>query len=336
VSPARRPRVMTLGLMLLAPVVGEYLLGNTPISQIGALLLYLPLYGAGAVVVRECGRRLGGWPTIALFAAAYALVEEAPVDQMVFNPGYLGLSSFHTYGEIPGLGISGTLVLYSLALHTVWSICVPIAVLESFDPTPSQPWLGRRGLAAIAALFVLGCVSLGVLQANDQGFVGTPLQFTVSAVVIVVLVVAGVLVGRRPPPDKAPGEPPRPVVLGLAAFALTSAYWFGSGVPGPPLQTAWLALVVVVAVVAIRRWSRRAGWDGRHQLALAAGAAATYGLWFGPVQAVEAGTGPSEILLGAVVFGLLVLAVLVAARRSLAGRARHPGAYGEVRERPST
>lgn len=311
---------MTLGLMVLAPIVGEYLLGNTPISQLGALLLYLPLYGAGAVLVRECGRRLGGWPTIALFAAAYALVEEAPVDQMVFNPGYLGLKSFDSYGAIPGLGISGTLVLYSLALHTVWSICVPIAIVESFDPTPSQPWLGRRGLAAIAALFVLGCVSLGVLQANDQDFVGTPVQFIVSGIVIVALVVAGVLVGRRPPSRTVPGGSPRPVVVGLAAFALTSAYWFGSGVSGLLLQTGWLALAVVVGVLMIRRWSRRAGWEGRHRLALATGAAATYALWFGPVQAVEAGTGPSEILLGAVVFGLVVMAVLVAARRSLAGR----------------
>jgi hypothetical protein len=160
-------------------------------------------------------------------------------------------------------------------------------------------------------------VSLGVLQATDQNFVGTAAQFTVSGLVIAALVLAGVLVGRRPPPPTVPGDPPRPIVVGLAAFALTSAYWFGSGMPGLLLQTAWLALAVVVAVVAIRRWSRRAGWDRRHPLALAAGAAATYGLWFGPAQAVEAGTGASEILLGALVFGLLVLGVVLAGARSL-------------------
>jgi hypothetical protein len=313
----RRPTALTLGLMLLAPIVGEFLLGNTPISQIAALLLYLPLYGAGAVLVRECGRRLGGWPAMALFAAAYALIEEGPVDQMVFNPGYLGLGSFATYGELPGLRISGTLVLYSLALHTVWSICVPIAIVESFDTTPTLPWLGRRSLASIAALFVFGCISLGILQATDQDFVGSAVQFTVSGIVIAALIVAGVLAGRRPRAPTVPGDPPRPFVVGLAAFALTSAYWFGSGVPGLVLQTAWLALAVVVAVVLIRRWSRRTGWDRRHPLALATGAAATYGLWFGPAQAVEAGTGTSEILVGAIVFGLLVLGVIVAAGRVL-------------------
>ncbi len=308
--------------MLLAPIVGEYLLGNTPISQIGALLLYLPLYGAGAVVVRECGRRLGGWPTIALFAAAYALIEEGPVDQMVFNPGYLGLGSFDGYGEVPGLGISGTLVLYSLALHTVWSICVPIAIVESFDPTPREPWLGRRGLATVVAVFVGGCGALAVLQATDQDFVGTPVQFVVSAIVIAGLVLAGVLVGRRPARSRVPGDPPRPALVGLAAFVLTSAYWFGSGVPGLLLQTAWLALAVVVGVVALRRWSRRAGWGGRHALAAAAGATATYALWFGPVQAVEAGTGADEIAIGAIVFGVLVLGVLYAGAQSLRARLR--------------
>ncbi len=130
---------MALGLVLLAPTVGEFLLGNIPISQYASVLVLAPLYGGGALLVRETARRLGrGWPTIVLFAAAYALIEEGPVDQMVFNPGYLGLDSFAGYAEIPGLGISGTLVLWSLALHTVWSICVPIALVEAFDPTPDR------------------------------------------------------------------------------------------------------------------------------------------------------------------------------------------------------
>ena len=323
----RHPFAMTVGLMVLAPVVGEFLLGNTPISQLGALLLFLPLYGAGAVLVRECGRRLGGWRAIVPFAAAYALVEEAPVDQMVFNPGYLGLGSFDAYGEIPGVGISGTLVVYSLALHTVWSICVPLAVVEAFDPTPGEPWLRRRGLAVVAAVFVLGCVSLGVVQAQDQHFMGSPAQFVVSGLAILALVGLGILWGRRQAQPAAgagaPSRPaPRPFLLGLAAFVLTSAYWFGSGLPGLLLQVAWLGLAVVVAVLLVRRWSRREDWGGRHRLALAAGAAATYALWFGPSQAVEAGTGPGEILVGAVVFGLVVLAVLIAASRSL--RSRRP------------
>ena len=63
----------------------------------------MPLYGAGALLVRESARRLGrGWPTIALFAAAYALIEEGPVDQMIFNPGYLGTAVVRRVRRDPG------------------------------------------------------------------------------------------------------------------------------------------------------------------------------------------------------------------------------------------
>jgi hypothetical protein len=72
-----------------------------------------------------------------------------------------------------------------------------------------------------------------------------------------------------------------------------------------------------VSVALVLNWSRRRGWDGRHRVALAAGAAATYALWFGPSQAAEAGTGGQETLVGAVVFGIgaLVLVVMAWARQ---------------------
>jgi hypothetical protein len=330
-EPRRHRLLMAFGLLLLAPTVGEYLLGNIPISQYGDVLVLVPLYGAGALLIRESARRLGrGWPTIALFAAAYALIEEGPVDQMIFNPGYLDLPSFAGYAEVPGLGISGSLVLWSLALHTVWSICVPIALVEAFDPTPTVPWLGRVGLTVTALLFVAGCVFLGVVQAHDLHFVGTPAQFVVTTVAIIGLVVAGLLVGPPPAPavDDAGVRAPHPVVVAAVAFVLTSAYWLSTslpvhGVPGVVLGIACFAAAVVLGVWIIRRWSSRPGWDGRHRLALAAGAAATYATWFGPSQAGEAGTGFTEAVWGAVVFGLAIALVVVAGarrQRRLAGQ----------------
>jgi hypothetical protein len=50
---------------------------------------------------------------------------------------------------------------------------------------------------------------------------------------------------------------------------------------------------------------------------MAGGATATYALWFGPSQAVEAGTGPAETAAGAVVFGLLALVLIVLAHRAI-------------------
>ncbi len=328
----RRHRIaLAIGLMLLAPTVGEYLLGNIPISQYGDVIVLMPLYGAGALLVRESARRLGrGWPTIALLGAAYALVEEGPVDQMIFNPGYLDLRSFDGYAEIPGLRISGLLLLWSLALHTVWSICVPIALVEALDPTPAVPWLRRPGLAATACLFLTGCVFLAVDQARDLDFVGSPVQFVVSIAAIVGLVVAALVVDGPVRPGRS-WTAPHPVVAAGAAFLVTSGYWLSSGLP---VHGAWGAVVAVAcfataalgAAYVVARWSRSPGWDGRHRLALAAGAAATYATWFGPVQAGEAGTGPVEAVWGAVVFGLAIAALVAFGARRQRRLTRSGGA----------
>jgi hypothetical protein len=97
-------------LFLLAPYIGEFVLGNQPITAFPTLVLLAPMYGGGALLIREVARRTtGGWPVIIVLAAAYALLEEGPIDQMLFNPAYLGLDSFAEQAPIPGLGISASL-----------------------------------------------------------------------------------------------------------------------------------------------------------------------------------------------------------------------------------
>jgi len=316
----RHRLAMAIGLVVLAPTVGEFLLGNVPISQYATVLMLAPLYGGGALLVRESARRLGrGWPTIALFAAAYALVEEGPVDQMVFNPAYLGLDSFDGYAEIPGLCISGSLVLWSLAMHTVWSICVPIALVEAFDPEPSEPWLGKLELALTAVVFTAACVLLGRTQAHKYDFMGSSWQFVACGVAIAVLMAVGVVV-RHPLVTPVAGDPPAPLWVALTAFAVTSGYWLCvdlslEGTAGGWAQPVAFAVAAALSVGLIARWSRRTGWDGRHQVALAGGAIATYALWFGPSQASEAGTHPNEMILGAIVFGTAAFVVVAAAFR---------------------
>jgi hypothetical protein len=76
-----------VGLLFLAPLVGEYLLGNVSIVEIGALPILALLYGGGAVLIRELSRRTGrGWPTILVLGLAYGLIEAGLIDQTLFNP----------------------------------------------------------------------------------------------------------------------------------------------------------------------------------------------------------------------------------------------------------
>ncbi|MGZ0150193.1 hypothetical protein ACXJJ3_24240 [Kribbella sp. WER1] len=303
-----------LALFFLAPFVGEYLLGNQPIGKLGSIFLFAPMYGGGAVLIREVARRHGlGWTGIVLMALAYGLLEEGPIDQMLFNPAYVGLDSFDGMAVIPGLGISLTLLQGTVTLHTIWSICVPIALIEAC--APSGPWLRRGGLITVAAIFVVGSTLLAVMQAVGFHFVASPAEFAVSAVVIGGLVALAFALGRRTP-RRTDGDVPRPLAVGLTAFALTSVYWLESIVfpdANEWISAAWWFVLFGAATAIALRWARRRTWTPRHTLALATGALLTYA-WAGFSQAREL-DHPS--FLGNTVFALVAVVLAVVVRRRL-------------------
>ena len=86
-----------IGLLLLAPWVGEYLLGNVSARDLVALPYLVPLYGGGALLIREVVRRSGrGWPTILVLGLAYGIIEAGLVDQGLFNLSFEG----HEYRKV--------------------------------------------------------------------------------------------------------------------------------------------------------------------------------------------------------------------------------------------
>ncbi|MFJ9041844.1 hypothetical protein ACIRF8_35420 [Streptomyces sp. NPDC102406] len=306
---ASRPGLhRALALFLLAPLIGEYLLGNTPLTNPLALFLFAPLYGGGALLIREAARRTGRtWPTIILLAAAYALWEEGPVDMMLFNTHYggfdLGAAYAGTY--LSGLGTSLQMLQDVLSMHVVWSICVPIALIESFDGVSvPRPWLSRRAFTLVAAVFVLGSALLCAFQIAGTGFVASPAELTWSAVVIVALGVGAFHVGHRPAPEGGPSAP-RPHTVALAAFTVTSLYWardwLPESVPGWLLCALWVVGVAGSAAVCAH-WARGHNWGPRHRLALAGGALLTY-VWAGFVQGRGVGTPLPLALTGSALLG---------------------------------
>jgi hypothetical protein len=81
--------LLCTGLVLLAPLVAEFLLGNLPITALPALVALAPMYGGGALLIREVVRRRGlAWPSIIVLALAYGVVEEGLVTMSLFNPNY--------------------------------------------------------------------------------------------------------------------------------------------------------------------------------------------------------------------------------------------------------
>ncbi|GHC53603.1 DUF998 domain-containing protein [Streptomyces flavofungini] len=339
-APTRKPGrgcpgLAVLALFLLAPFVGEFLLGNLTVPQLGLGVLLAPLYGCGALLVREVGRRTGGWPTMVLLAAAYALIEEGPVDQLLWNDSYAGQDLVHGPSFVPGPGTSVELVQAVLALHTVWSVCVPIALVEACVPARrTTPWLGRRGLAVTSVVYVLGASLVFWGNYTEEHFIAPPAQLAVCVVAIVALVVVALRIPRDHP--KAPnadtiaaaaalGPAPAPWRVGALALAGTSLYW------GPSvLLTAdwfeWIGvalwfLVAVGGALAVARWSRRPGWGARHVCALAGGALLTY-VWAAfPVRPEDGGSLTADLVSNAVC-AALALAVLARAVRT--ARAEQP------------
>ncbi|AGL18557.1 hypothetical protein [Actinoplanes sp. N902-109] len=302
-----------LGLFFLSPLVAEFLLGDFTLSMLPFLALLAPLYGGGALVIRELVRRTGrGWPSIVLLALAYGLFEEGLTTQSLFNPDYAGAHLLEQ-GYVPALGIAVPWTLYVLALHTVWSISVPIALTEQATSRGVVPWLRTPGLVVAGLLLALGAFGTTMASYGNGHYWAPAPQLIVVSVVVVLLVVAAFLIkpGQRP----AHGTAPAPAVVlavTLGAGALFMATRWLPDAAGVPAML--LAFTVAGAGIAI--WSRRAGWDGRHRLAAAAGGLLTYA-WHSFTTEPLAGGGPVMTPLSHTVLALAAVVLLVVlARRS--------------------
>src|SRR5580692_11436201 len=179
-----------LGLFLLAPLVAEFLLGDLPIKLLPALVVLAPMYGGGALLIREIVRRTGrGWPSILLLGMAYGIFEEAFTTQSLFNPNYLKLNlGLLTPAYIPSLGIGAWWTLWMFMVHGIWSISTPIALVEACVPDRARtPWLGRVGLVVVAIVFLSGSCATTAMGYKQDHYLASMAQFVGAAVVIVLL-----------------------------------------------------------------------------------------------------------------------------------------------------
>src|SRR5580704_14359288 len=182
-----------IGLFFIAPLVAEYLLGDIPIKMLWALVILAPMYGGGALLIREVARRTGrGWPTIFVLAFAYAVFEEAFTTQTLFNPDYLHLNMHLLQpAYIPALGIGAWWTIFVLTLHTVWSISVSIGLVEALVPgRATAPWLGWAGLGITVWLFMLAAIASTAIEIKQDHFVASVPQFAVSAFICLITAVA--------------------------------------------------------------------------------------------------------------------------------------------------
>ena len=338
-SPDQPPTFRRIGpallLVVLAPIVAEFLLADFTVRQLGLLVALMPLYGCGALLIREVARRARrGWPTIVLLALAYALLEEAFLTQSLFNPNYVH-QRLLDYGFIPALGTSFNWTFFVLSIHVVWSVATPILIAEGIaGPRRTTPWLRRLGLVVTTLFFLLGCAASVAFSLKSSPFVASPAQFAVSAALILVLIVAAFRAFG--PIDESMARatsiaPPLWLVM-VATLVLASAYFAGESVARaqglPPAVSVVLRLgCELAAAVLIAAWSSRQGWTPRHYLAIATGTTATYFLFglkalLGGHTNLGAPTSAVDIA-GQVALGAAVLGLILAGARLANGRERN-------------
>jgi hypothetical protein len=313
----RRSISAALTLFFVAPFVAEYLLGDLSLKLLPALIVMAPMYGGGALLIREFVRSKGrGWPTILCLGAAYALLEEGLVTQSLFNPDYLKLHlHFLQPAHVAWLGIGGWWTMLMLNLHTFWSIGVSIALVEGLFPDRArEPWFGRVSRPVFGLLFVFGLIVNTLIGYKQNQFWASRLQLGVTALLCVLLVVAAF--ATPPGMAKREGAVPSAWLTGAVAFVL------GSLLLLVPFAWGWGAVAAMLAVdlvflALVFALSRRAGWTSLHTFSLGAGGAVAYGLH--AFRQTAFGGGVVLARVGNVIFlAIAVVFVVVGAKRTAA------------------
>ncbi|WP_051272150.1 hypothetical protein [Shimazuella kribbensis] len=302
-----------LGLFFLAPLVGEYLLGNISIKHIVGLIVLAPMYGGGALLVREFARRSKrGWPTIMLLALAYGVAEPALFDHSLFNMSFDGHNiQNETYIPVLGIDISNTIAF--CVGHAVWSISIPIAIMESFVPNRrTTPWLGNLGLLFVGILFLLGSFLIFKDHWETEQFLPSAMQFIISIVIIISLI--GISFAIRPSPrSHNDHHAPNTWLVGVVAFIVSSLFFV--------LGENWMSVVIKIMligmmIILVKKWSNCSDWNGLHRLSLAGGALLTYA-WGGFLCATLVGNTGIVDRIGNIIFACgAVIVLLIAVRQT--------------------
>lgn len=308
-----------IGLFFVSPLIGEFLLGNMSIDVLPAgLPLASTTYGGGALLIREITRRTKrGWRTMILLGLAYAVILEGLVNQTLFNPSFFGFSLLDT-AYIPAIGMGAWWTLMVLTLHTVWSMSVSIALIETLVPNRrTTPWLGKVSLAVTTLLFLLGAALTSFFVYFQERFLASPSQLIGTLIAIVTIIVFAFNV-RSDSRSRLSQKAPSPRVVGLVSLLISSVFMASNLVvdfiPGWVLVGMYLVLYALI-IKLISQWSRSPEWGNEHRLALAGGALLTYA-WYGFPQLPTIGSKGVIDLIGNGIFAIGAIFLLVIANHT--------------------
>lgn len=250
-------------LALLSPLMAEVLSGSSPPVEFSlglGFLFLIPMYGGGALLVRELTLRWGkGWASVVMLGAAYAIVEEGIAVKSFFDPGWVDLGDLGTYGR--ALDVNWVWTVWLTIFHCVVSITLPILVLGLWYPRMRrEPLLTRGQFKLVGWLFVADIAVCAVMFVSLQEYVPPPVQYAACFVAVYLLYAAA----RRAPKDLVSARHPTPSrrpawFLALGAGFMVLGMVFGMGAPRwlPPAAT--IAVLLMVCGVTLLLLQHRMG-----------------------------------------------------------------------------
>jgi hypothetical protein len=262
-----------LALLFLSPAFGELVSGSSPPLEFffpPSFLGLVALYGCGALLIREAAIKYDkGWPSLALWGAAYGVYEEGLAVKSWFDPGWMDLGKLGLYGRFAGVNWvwATSLTFY----HATISIALPLFLLDVLFPDfKGKRLLSDRALRWPAA--ALGTIGLIF-------YLALPYRPGAEYLVAVLAAAALAMIGFEVPRDwlTAPAaRPPRRAspfaVLGVLWFTATFVV-FNAGVDfgWDPATTVAVGLTLTLAGPLILRGCISRGGSERFVFAFFAG-----------------------------------------------------------------
>jgi len=270
-----RHRRAALVLALLAPLCAEVSLGTVPLRMAWAWLVFAPIYAGGALFLREILRRTGGgYGNLLLLGVAYGLFEEGLVLQSLTSP--------HLYGAAGWgprlLGVNTAYTELNLVYHALFSVTVPVILVEFLFPRHGPaPYLRRGGVVAAGLSTLLGgaLLRVSVPPSEDPGYAMPALAVAIVALLTVAVVVLAPRVRLHPARRRT--APATPAVGVAAALATLGFLALLRPLGGATHSRSMTGAALLLAAALYAGWTF--DWTARHRVAASFGALAGHSLF---------------------------------------------------------
>jgi hypothetical protein len=275
VGPVRL--LLVLALAVFSPIAAESLVGYDDttgdlLTLLGGLFVFVPLYGAAAILIRETARRFAiGWGGVLALAAAFGVVQAGIIDQSMFSQNYRDIDYWQDLVGptwIAPLGLSASTTLSFVLGHVIMSFTAPIVLIEGFSPrSADRPWLRPVGLAVTVLLYLAGAWAVLDWHYETESDHASAGQLAGAGAVALALIVLAFVFGRRKAEGVKRQVPPLWAIVAAGAVAVFSIGFYET-------WTGVALTVVVLGAMAFGAayFASSTAWGQRQVTALAVGA----------------------------------------------------------------